>query len=115
MQQLRCGGVLEAVRVARLGYPVRLIHAAFLKQYKCLMESSFHTRANAQLKEPETDVMRKLCREFLESLGLTADDFQVGLTKTFFRKHAFEQLESRRNASLKDAAIKLQAQVCTSQ
>ena len=30
--QLRCGGVLEAVRVARLGYPVRLPHANFLSR-----------------------------------------------------------------------------------
>ena len=30
MQQLRCGGVLEAVRVARLGFPVRLPHARLL-------------------------------------------------------------------------------------
>ena len=30
VNQLRCGGVLEAVRVARAGYPNRVTHAEFL-------------------------------------------------------------------------------------
>ncbi|CAN0193358.1 unnamed protein product [Ectocarpus sp. 13 AM-2016] len=30
MEQLRYGGVLEAVRVARSGYPVRLPHKVYL-------------------------------------------------------------------------------------
>ena len=36
-EQLRYGGVLEAVRVARMGYPVRLTHSAFFRQYRMLL------------------------------------------------------------------------------
>jgi myosin-5 len=36
-EQLRYGGVLEAVRVARLGYPVRLVHAQFFQRYRMLL------------------------------------------------------------------------------
>lgn len=36
-EQLRYGGVLEAVRVARMGYPVRLNHGAFFRQYRMLL------------------------------------------------------------------------------
>lgn len=36
-EQLRYGGVLEAVRVARAGYPVRLKHAAFYQRYRMLL------------------------------------------------------------------------------
>lgn len=35
-EQLRYGGVLEAVRVARLGFPVRLSHAEFYSRYQPL-------------------------------------------------------------------------------
>ncbi|EWM26874.1 Myosin head, motor domain protein, partial [Nannochloropsis gaditana] len=35
-EQLRYGGVLEAVRVARSGYPVRLVHSEFYARYRCL-------------------------------------------------------------------------------
>lgn len=36
-EQLRYGGVLEAVRVARAGYPVRLVHAGFYQRYRMLL------------------------------------------------------------------------------
>jgi len=36
-EQLRSGGVLEAVRVARAGYPVRLIHDHFFQRYRMLL------------------------------------------------------------------------------
>ena len=36
-EQLRYGGVLEAVRVARAGYPVRLIHSSFYQRYRLLL------------------------------------------------------------------------------
>lgn len=36
-EQLRYGGVLEAVRVARAGYPVRLLHVAFFQRYRMIL------------------------------------------------------------------------------
>jgi myosin V len=36
-EQLRYGGVLEAIRVARAGYPVRMHHAAFYQRYRPLL------------------------------------------------------------------------------
>jgi len=36
-EQLRYGGVLEAVRVARSGYPVRLIHDEFFERFRALV------------------------------------------------------------------------------
>lgn len=39
-EQLRYGGVLEAVRVARMGFPVRLEHAAFFKRYRMLLPTT---------------------------------------------------------------------------
>jgi len=38
-EQLRYGGVLEAVRVARAGYPVRLDHTSFFQRYRMLLPS----------------------------------------------------------------------------
>jgi len=39
-EQLRYGGVLEAVRVARMGFPVRLPHDAFFQRYRMLLPST---------------------------------------------------------------------------
>eukprot|EP00957_Ditylum_brightwellii_P144474 11005106-Ditylum_brightwellii.AAC.1 len=34
--QLRCAGVLEAVRVSRVGYPQRYVHSMFIQRYRVL-------------------------------------------------------------------------------
>ena len=39
-EQLRYGGVLEAVRVARAGYPVRMVHETFFKRYRMLLPTT---------------------------------------------------------------------------
>lgn len=36
-EQLRYGGVLEAIRVARAGYPVRMVHTSFYQRYRMLL------------------------------------------------------------------------------
>lgn len=38
-EQLRYGGVLEAVRVARMGFPVRMSHSLFFQTYRVLLPS----------------------------------------------------------------------------
>ena len=71
-EQLRYGGVLEAVRVARSGFPVRLGHADFYARYRPLA-NPFST-ATAQLPAfCDKDVvaapkMKQLCETLLEAL-----------------------------------------------
>ena len=43
VEQLRCGGVLEAVRVSRAGYPTRYPHDVFLARYRILGNSNDST------------------------------------------------------------------------
>lgn len=40
VEQLRCGGVLEAVRVSRAGYPTRYPHEVFLARYSVLLNEN---------------------------------------------------------------------------
>jgi len=46
VEQLRCGGVLEAVRVSRAGYPTRYAHEVFLARYNTLLEEGNNNHAN---------------------------------------------------------------------
>mmetsp|Transcript_12606 Transcript_12606/g.27352 ORF Transcript_12606/g.27352 Transcript_12606/m.27352 type:complete len:1624 (-) Transcript_12606:148-5019(-) len=66
-EQLRYGGVLEAVRVARMGYPVRLDHTGFFKRYRMLLPSVpddvFPWSMDDSNQEPQT-----LCVKFLDLL-----------------------------------------------
>lgn len=43
VEQLRCGGVLEAVRVSRAGYPTRYPHEVFFARYYILGDSNDET------------------------------------------------------------------------
>jgi len=108
VDQLRCGGVLEAVRVARAGFPIRMPHKIFLERYGCLVGAS----ANRALfndtipKNPfqiqilsklslDRKVARSLCKEMMNILTRESiqDITQVGTTKVFLRKHAHDVLE----------------------
>jgi myosin heavy subunit len=36
LDQLRCSGLMEAVRVSRAGFPVRILHNDFISRYALL-------------------------------------------------------------------------------
>jgi myosin heavy subunit len=83
VSQLRCGGVLEAVRVARLGYPVRLPHTLFISQYRCIVPGSVF-KANAGVPA------RDMCLAMARSLELAPEIFQVGVCLLFIWKERRE-------------------------
>jgi hypothetical protein len=103
----RCGGVLEAVRVARLGFPVRSLHAAFLATYRMLVPRSVWTTVKTQAASDS----RAACTTLLASLGMAEGTVQIGTTKVFFRKAAFDDLEGRRQKALRLSAVVMQAAV----
>ena len=112
-EQLRYGGVLEAVRVARSGYPVRLTHADFHSRYRILSPPSCSLPGNGN-----GEVTREFCVEFMESLVSTADEsedlvtsVQIGVTKVFMRKNAHDSLEGKRSRRLIKAVCTIQALV----
>jgi myosin heavy chain 9/10/11/14 len=90
------------VRVARLGYPVRLVHPLFISQYRCLLPKGFPRR------DDSVDD-RAFCRAMGRALGIEEDMYQVGLTKVFFKKGSYGDLEGRRTKAWKHAAVTLQA------
>lgn len=125
-EQLRYGGVLEAVRVARMGYPVRLDHAGFFKRYRMLLPSVPDEKLAWSMEDEEP---QKLCVKFLdilleegakpvvyenadgtitrankirmaqrqpEPMVFPKTDVQLGLSKVFMRKGPHDMLESHR-------------------
>ncbi|KAL3917631.1 MAG: hypothetical protein SGILL_004621, partial [Bacillariaceae sp.] len=61
-EQLRYGGVLEAVRVARAGYPVRLTHESFYQRYRMLLPEIPEEQLPWSMEESEA---QKLCVKLL--------------------------------------------------
>ena len=65
VEQLRCGGVLEAIRVARSGYPIRLNHDDFFQTYRLILPNVSKKMLPWNIEEEKT---RSLCTRFLDIL-----------------------------------------------
>ncbi len=114
--QLRCAGVLEAIRVSRIGFPHRFAHDRFVQRYRLLANRQVgkaKRRAGIdcdELVQTLTPQVQSLVEE--EGKEQSNDVFygiQMGKTKVFLRRRAFEALEYLRGRKLENAAAKIQA------
>ncbi|ESW08884.1 hypothetical protein PHAVU_009G082600 [Phaseolus vulgaris] len=101
IHQLRCGGVLEAVRISLAGYPTRRIYSEFVDRFGLIspefMDGSYDDKA--------------VTLKILQKLKL--ENFQLGRTKVFLRAGQICILDSRRAEVLDNAARCIQRQLRT--
>ncbi|KAK5792514.1 hypothetical protein PVK06_033629 [Gossypium arboreum] len=101
IQQLRCGGVLEAIRISCAGYPTRRTFYDFLNRFGLLapdvLEGNYDDKVACQL--------------ILDKKGLKG--YQVGKTKIFLRAGQMAELDARRAEVLGNAARTIQRQIRT--
>lgn len=100
LEQLRCNGVLEGIRIARLGYPNRLLFTEFRNRYEVLTPGI--------IPQGYMDG-RKACQKMVDNLELDKSSFKVGLTKVFFKAGVLAELEERRDRHLHDLFSRFQA------
>ena len=87
-EQLRCGGVLEAVRVARMGFPVRMNHALFFQHYRMLLPTISEDELPWSLEERNAQalcvkVVEILLREGKKDAEVgTKDVHEVGISRS---------------------------------
>ena len=101
--QLRCAGVLEAIRVSRVGFPHRYAHDRFVRRYSLLARRA---RSCEHLVELLTTEIRAVDERNDPAVFL---GMQMGRTKVFLRRRAFETLEYLRGKKLESAAAKIQS------
>lgn len=111
--QLRYAGVLEAIRVSRVGYSQRYTHQTFLHRYRFIALAELET-ASDKLDTLVKVIARKIFESenpnaALPSNLLDAVGIQKGITKIFLRQASFEYMENFRIRQLNMAAIKCQA------
>ncbi|KAJ9702125.1 hypothetical protein PVL29_004049 [Vitis rotundifolia] len=101
LHQLRCGGVLEAVRISLAGYPTRRNYSEFVDRFGLLVpeliDGSFDERTTTE----------KIL------LKLKLENFQLGKTKVFLRAGQIGVLDSRRAEVLDSAAKHIQGRFRT--
>lgn len=100
LDQLRCNGVLEGIRIARLGYPNRLPFVEFRQRYEILTPGI--------IPRGYMDG-REACRRMINVLELDESIYKIGTSKIFFKAGVLAELEERRDMLLYDVFTRLQA------
>lgn len=99
LDQLRCNGVLEGIRIARTGFPNRLPFAEFRQRYEVLCRDLPKGYLEGQAA----------ANMMLNHLGLDKTLYRVGLTKVFFRAGVLAELEERRDALITEIMARFQS------
>ncbi|CAF0866281.1 unnamed protein product [Adineta steineri] len=98
LEQLRNTGMLETVRIRKLGFPRRYLFEQFAKRYRCLITNSFD---NSDSKEITIHILNNLPTKFTLK-------YQIGITKIFMRESLEYHLEKERSYLLNKAATTIQ-------
>ena len=73
--QLRCAGVLEAIRVSRVGFPQRYAHAAFLQRYHMLAIKALQNKTGSNRAKKDS------CQVLVERISMLIWEMQYeGMT-----------------------------------
>ena len=99
LDQLRCNGVLEGIRIARTGFPNRLFFAEFRQRYEVLSKHMPKGYLEGQ----------KACQILLQQIDLDDQLYRVGISKVFFRSGVLAELEEKRDALVREVMTRFQS------
>uniref|UniRef100_A0A4W4GWX0 Myosin, heavy chain 10, non-muscle n=1 Tax=Electrophorus electricus TaxID=8005 RepID=A0A4W4GWX0_ELEEL len=102
LDQLRCNGVLEGIRICRQGFPNRIVFQEFRQRYEILTPNAI----------PKGFMDGKqACERMIQALELDPNLYRIGQSKIFFRTGVLAHLEEERDLKITDIIIYFQA-VC---
>ncbi|KAM6904804.1 uncharacterized protein FYW49_014888 [Xenentodon cancila] len=101
LDQLRCNGVLEGIRICRQGFPNRIVFQEFRQRYEIL--------AAGAIPKGFMDG-KQACSLMVKHLDLDPNLYRIGQSKMFFRTGVLAQLEEERDLKLTIVIIAFQAQ-----
>ncbi|XP_008429824.1 myosin-10 isoform X5 [Poecilia reticulata] len=100
LDQLRCNGVLEGIRICRQGFPNRIPFQEFRQRYEILTPNAI----------PRTFMDGKQASELMiNALELDPNLYRVGQSKVFFRAGVLAHLEEERDLKITDTIIRFQS------
>ncbi|KRX47969.1 Myosin heavy chain, non-muscle [Trichinella murrelli] len=100
LEQLRCNGVLEGIRICRAGFPNRIPFQEFRHRYEILCPNVI-SRGFMDGKEA--------VKKMVDYLDLEPVLYRIGQSKIFFRAGILAELEDERDRQLSGLIAKFQA------
>ncbi|ODN06196.1 Myosin heavy chain, non-muscle [Orchesella cincta] len=100
LDQLRCNGVLEGIRICRQGFPNRIPFQEFRQRYELLTPNV--------IPKGFMDG-KKACEKMINALELDKNLFRIGQSKIFFRAGVLAHLEEERDFKITDLIVNFQA------
>ncbi|XP_063701488.1 myosin heavy chain, non-muscle isoform X2 [Culicoides brevitarsis] len=100
LDQLRCNGVLEGIRICRQGFPNRIPFQEFRQRYELLTPNV--------IPKGFMDG-KKACEKMIQALELDNNLYRVGQSKIFFRAGVLAHLEEERDYKITDLIVNFQA------
>ncbi|XP_007470667.1 PREDICTED: myosin-11-like, partial [Lipotes vexillifer] len=100
LEQLRCNGVLEGIRICRQGFPNRIVFQEFRQRYEILAANTI----------PKGFMDGKqACILMIKALELDPNLYRIGQSKIFFRTGVLAHLEEERDLKITDVIMAFQA------
>lgn len=88
LKQLRCAGMLEAIRIRKAGYSIRIMFKDFNRRYRpCLKGEA------GQYDARPRDAAVAILNNLKKAQPKFANKFQVGFTKVFLKEETRSGLE----------------------
>ncbi|XP_076459661.1 unconventional myosin-XV-like isoform X2 [Babylonia areolata] len=105
MDQLRYTGMLETIRIRRMGYPVRIKFPVFIQRYRCLLRGQV-IRQNQLPTEVSSMILATQGPAF-------KDQYQIGATKVFMKESFEVHMDEASRTIQREAAICIQTRTRT--
>ncbi|TMS09553.1 hypothetical protein E3U43_002212 [Larimichthys crocea] len=100
MRQLRYSGMMDTIRIRKLGYPIRHTFVEFMKRYRVLLKTT--------ICNPQTETAAACCEAICKTVIKEEDEWKIGRTKIFLRDAHDAILERLRENELSRVAVVIQ-------
>jgi len=100
LNQLKCNGVMEGIRISRIGFPSRISFSDFIKRYQFLKFESQNTNNEFMCEKGECQFLLKVIPD---------NTYRIGKSLIFLKQGVLADLESMRECFIEKLLNKIKA------